>query len=539
MADTEHGRTEPRVWTRPLRKLTPKTSRGYEVADYAERILHVTLYPWQKWLLVHALELLPDDSYRFDKVIVLVGRQNGKTTVGGVLSDWWLHVDSQRHPDKVPPVKFRIVGVAQSLERARDPWNMVRLWCNPEPNASEAPMAIPSLQERTLPICMTNGKEHITSTNLASYWIRAVKSARGDPAARVLMDEVREQKTEEGWNAIEPTTSAMWSGQIWELSNAGDVTSIVLIGQREAALRQIADWETFVDSGRMTARVYADAHPDRIDMGLFEWSALDGCDLDDVEGILQANPSIGYHPGKTVSGVLSKRQGRSENAYRTEYLCQWVTADVDPPFPTGAWEAGTDSDSQRDPKAEVFYAVDTSSDRRFSAISIVSRRGDGLWHGEVVAYRPGIDWLIRWFRDRPARRFKVAYQGRGAPVSSIAELLDNLDNVETYPCEGRNVAGAFGRLWDSVAACSDDSTSDAVPIMHRPQPALDQAAQTAQLRKLGDGARGFDRDGTPGVDISPLVALSFALWLATTGTVEKMPTVFPSAYGSDHGPIFI
>ncbi|QOC24816.1 hypothetical protein IC744_16265 [Microbacterium hominis] len=49
------GITEPRVWTVPLRPLTPKTSRGFAVIDFARDTLHVTLYPWQEWLLIHLL----------------------------------------------------------------------------------------------------------------------------------------------------------------------------------------------------------------------------------------------------------------------------------------------------------------------------------------------------------------------------------------------------------------------------------------------------------------------------------------------------
>ena len=118
----EKGYAEPRIWTKPLRELTPETSLGFEVIDYAREVLHVELRPWQKWLLIHALELNEDGSYRFKKVIVLVARQNGKTMLASVLSSWWLFVDSQRHPERVPPVKFKIVGTAQNLDIAREPW---------------------------------------------------------------------------------------------------------------------------------------------------------------------------------------------------------------------------------------------------------------------------------------------------------------------------------------------------------------------------------------------------------------------------------
>ena len=47
--------------TRPLNR---RTSDGYDVADFAEMRGHPFL-PWQRWAAIHALELLPDGSYRF------------------------------------------------------------------------------------------------------------------------------------------------------------------------------------------------------------------------------------------------------------------------------------------------------------------------------------------------------------------------------------------------------------------------------------------------------------------------------------------
>ena len=63
--DENHGVTLPRIFTPPLRPLTRETSNGFAVIAFAEIMLHVHLYPWQQWLLVHALELLEDGSYRF------------------------------------------------------------------------------------------------------------------------------------------------------------------------------------------------------------------------------------------------------------------------------------------------------------------------------------------------------------------------------------------------------------------------------------------------------------------------------------------
>ena len=82
------GVTEPRVFTPPLRALSQDTSLGWECIAFAQDVLGVRLYPWQEWLLQHALELSEDGTFRFRKVFVLIGRQNGKSTLLQILSLW-------------------------------------------------------------------------------------------------------------------------------------------------------------------------------------------------------------------------------------------------------------------------------------------------------------------------------------------------------------------------------------------------------------------------------------------------------------------
>ena len=75
------GCSEPRIFTPPKRELTRETSRGFECIDFAEQILEVELLPWQKALLIRALETNEDGTYRFKTVVLLVARQNGKSTL--------------------------------------------------------------------------------------------------------------------------------------------------------------------------------------------------------------------------------------------------------------------------------------------------------------------------------------------------------------------------------------------------------------------------------------------------------------------------
>ena len=108
------------------------------------------------------------------------------------------------------------------------------------------------------------------------------------------------------------------------------------------------------------------------------------------------------------------------------------------------------------------------------------------------------------------------------------DVLAAIDGVEIVECCGKDVAGWCGRTYDAVAAASGGS--DAVPVYHVSQPALDLAANIAATRPMGDGAWAWDRSRSL-EDISPLVAVTMALGAATQ--IEKTKA-YESAYNS-HG----
>ena len=55
-----YGYEEPRVYTPPLRELTPETSLGFLFIEFVENQVRGTLLPWDKWLAIHMLEIIGD-----------------------------------------------------------------------------------------------------------------------------------------------------------------------------------------------------------------------------------------------------------------------------------------------------------------------------------------------------------------------------------------------------------------------------------------------------------------------------------------------
>ena len=506
------GRTEPRIWTKPLRELTPETSLGFEVIKFARDFLGIVFYPWQEWLLIHALELKEDGTYRFRRVIVLVARQNGKTLLASVLAAWWLFIDSARHPDRVLPVDFKIVGTAQNLDIAREPWSSVKLWCDPEPDTDAArEAAIPVLQGATAKVSDTNGKEFIQAQSLAHYEIRAAKNARGKPAARVLMDELREQQAWVAWNAVSQTTKSFWSGQLWGISNAGSAASVVLKAQREAALELIAEWDRLVESGVLAAEEYANGIRDT-SVGLFEWSAPDGCAVDDVEGILQANPSVGFG-GITVADCISDSRSMPDADYRTEVLCQWVTAQVDSYVDVKEWQAQEVGplDIQVPRGARTVWGVDVSFDRRWVWIAAAVELDDGRRLVQVRNRVKSMFEAVNLLSDLAAEsgHYEVALQSRGCPSMELIEPLRD-KGLTVHEIDGGHIGLATGRFRDRVRQGS---------LVHPPQPLVDLAVEGGLTKIIAEN-EAWDRKRSL-VDISGVVAETVALYGLEAFSVEE------------------
>jgi hypothetical protein len=506
LAGARHvGSTEPRLGTVPLRPLTPVTSLGFEVIEFAEEILGVTLYPWQRSLLIRALEVLPNGEYRFRRVIVLVARQQGKTTVASVLAAWWLFVESARRPDRVPPMKFKVVGVAQTLDIAREPWDVVKLWCDPKPETSEdAELAIESLQDATAKVSDTNGKERITARSRAHYEIRAAKNARGKPAARVLMDELREQKDWSGWNAVSQTSKSFWNGMLIGFSNAGDSGAVVLKQQREAGLQDLEQWDEYVEAGVMSAEEYANSHD--VSLGLLEWSAPDGCEKNDVDGILAANPSIGYG-AMTVQSAIADIRGMTDAGYRTEVLCQWVTVNVDSYISIKDWRPLIRSVEKVAPKilrdGRTVWGVDTSANRSMTWVAGAAETSKGKPFVTVRTRRAGMVWVFDYLEQlaEESGHREVALQERGAPSAELVGELEKRELV-VHRLDGAKFAAATGGLSDAVR--------DKRLLLVDQKP-VNLAIEGGVVMDYAQN-KAWNRPKSLPIDISGLVAMSEALY---------------------------
>lgn len=496
------GCEEPRVYTPPLRPLTRDTTLGFSVIEFADAVLEIDLLPWQRWFLIHALELREEGGLRFRTVVLLMARQNGKSTLSQVLALWFMYVYGS-------PL---VIGTAQDLDVAEEIWQ----------GAVDLVEETPELDALKEHVIRVNGKKSLVLTTGERYKVKAAnrRAGRGLTGDVVLLDELREHQSWDAWGAITKTTMARSQALVLAMSNAGDATSVVLRYLRKLAHGALGDPDGInKDDDDELVPDEELALDDDDTLAIFEWSAPPGSSLRDRDAWAQANPALGYTINeRTVSSAV---RTDPEWIFRTEVLCQWSDGTLEGPFPPGAWEASADPDSRRAPAAPVALCVDVSWDRAHAYVALASTRDDGLYHVEVIARRAGTEWVVPWLTDPQrsdeVRNAPIAIQAKGAPASSLVKELREA-KLRVVEWGGSGLGAGTGTFYDRVRAAVGDGQQN-IQLRHRDQPLLNLAAATATTRPVGD-AWLWDRRRSA-TDVAPLIAVTGALWCLTHGMPRR------------------
>lgn len=492
------GVTEARVYTPPLRELTKETSLGFECIAFGTIVLGIKFDPWQAWFLIHALELLSDGSFRFRRVLLLVARQNGKTTVMQALVMWAMFTGRVN----------LTVGTAQDLDVAREAWAAVkdRILDDPE---------LKAMVPRREGIVTANGKEQIRlefededgKIHRPRYKVKATTedSARGIPGVGLLLlDELRTHKDHQAYAALANTAMAVPNALLIGMSNAGTVQSVVLNEWRELAL-----------SGEDP------------DCGLFEWSSgqtLEGTedqvDLDHQYGWAQANPSVG-HGRLTWRALRSARAAARKSleaaaVFQVENLCRSVET-MDYALDVAAWKGSVRLANLTDYQNRPWYgALDVSLDGNHVSLVIGTPEDGGIrvwvaraWEGVEEARQdlPGVLAKLKlrrlaWCPSGPAAEL-------GAVVRKAGRQPGSKRGTELVEYTGVKLSEATMGLAAAVRARQ---------VWHQDELLLN--AQVAGCAKLWQQDRYvFTRRGAGHVD--SVYALAFVVHATMTARVRK------------------
>lgn len=446
------GSTEPRLWTPPLRELTPATSFGFDVIEFADEVLEHPLDPWEQWLVIHGGELLEDGRPRFRRVVVLVARQNGKTEVVVVLSLFWQFAWS------IPLV----LGTSTKLDYARESWHKgVQL--------AEASPQLEALRGAGRWKREANGEQESWTTEGARYKIAASNAEGGRSLTvwRLVLDELRQHHDYSAWGASVNAGNAVRDFQAWALTNAGDDRSVVLNDLRDAALR-------FIDTGEGDPR-----------LGIFEWSCEDDADPLDLSALAQANPNLGRRIdpdallGEAATAVA--KGGEALTTFRTEAMCIRVRK-MDPAIDAAAWHRCRDDGDMSGVRRRVACCLDVAPDGQHATLVAAAVLGDGRVRVETVAAWEDTDQLRR---DLPGLVRRVRPRALGwFPSGPAAAIAADMVKRRGWPPPGVEVAELRGEVAAVCLGLNEHVTAQRVA--HSGDPLLDAHVTGAERLKMGD-----------------------------------------------------
>jgi hypothetical protein len=497
------GSTQPRLGTPPLRELTRATSYGFDVIDFAEEIGY-RLDPWEEQAVIRGGELLPDGRPRFRFVLIIVARQNGKTLLCRVLVLYWMFIEAHE----------LILGTSTSRDTAKESWReVVKMAEGVDALAQEMPPV--HTREQI-------GEEAFWNDHGSRYRFAAPnrRAGRGSTLRRLILDELREHRNRDTYDAAVNAGNAVDDFQAWAITNQGDVTSVVLDELRSSALE-------YIETGAGDPR-----------LGLLEWSAPSGCDPTDVQALALANPNMGHRiPTDVLVGqaIQAKQAGGETLArFRTEILCQRVTL-LDPAVDPDEWTRCGDDEPEdlAGHRRRVALCMDIALDGSHATLVAAAVLDDGLVHAEVIrawqghgairALRAELPDLVEKIRPRAVGWFP------NGPSAAVAADLKQRRGAKPWPPRGVRVAELTAEV---TAVCMGLAEQVAAGQLRHPKdPMLDQhVGQTQKLRR-GD-AWTFTRGGSGPVDGT--YALAGAVHLARTLPPPLAPLVVDT--GGPAGP---
>jgi hypothetical protein len=459
-------------------------SSGPDAVDLAAAA-GLDLDPWQQYVLEHSLGEQPNGKWAATEVACFVPRQNGKGSIIEARVMAGLFVFKEK----------LIVWTAHEYKTAQEGFLRIRELIRSAPDLDR-------MVKRYWEGSGEQGIELVTGQRLR-FLARSKGSGRGFSGDTVILDEAQ-ALTLEQMKALMPTLSAKPNPQVWYFGTPPDDPAAWIYGIREDGVR-----------GKPR-------------LAYFDWG-LD-LDLDDPDLLTRmadrdlwygANPALGMdRPTALTEEFCEDELSRLKAGFAPERLGAWL------PRATGS--AGVISDELwRDlaVKAvwptEVAFAAVVNAKRTYTAIAAVGPRPDGRLQASIVAYHPGTHWVVDKLAELKAKHKPVGFavQDKGPSGTLIDPLEESGIKRPANPEEPR--PGDLTVPWSNDVAVAYGLTIDLLHervLVHVDDGPLNVAVAGAQIRALG-GGNTWDYNSS--VDVSPLQAVSLALWLYRTAPRPK------------------
>jgi terminase large subunit-like protein len=430
------------------------------------------LDPWQTLVLADALGVMANGRWAAIEVGLCIPRQNGKTFLiaARVLAGLFL---------------FKEEVIIHSSHRGDTSMKAFR---QIKGYIEKSPMMRQRLARNG--IRSSHGQESITlnTGQRVEFRTRAQEGGRGFSADCVIFDEAMDLP-DEMVAALMPTLIARPRGQVWYAGSAVDQRTM----PHGVAFARIRERGLGIgDSSRLCYVEWShDALLERIDAAV----------LDNRELWWRTNPSLGVRADEEM--VALNRRAMPSRKFATECLCigDWPVTDDDAlrVIDLLKWDALIDDDSSIAGPVTLAFDVKPGGDR--GSICAAGARPDGLAHVEIIETDQQPGRLVARLAEIAGRnRINAIICDPTASGSLVAEVQGKIGR-ELKLLSIREHGEALGMMLDGV--------SDAT-LRHRGDPRLRAAIDGATKKALGDSYR-WDRKNSS-VDISGLVAVSFALW---------------------------
>lgn len=463
----------------PAKYATPRNpeweTEGHEIARVA-LLMGFKLQPWQRQVVDVATEYKLDTFgrriYHYEKVLVTVPRQSGKTTLMGPVR---VHRAITR-PD---------ITMFCTAQTGQDAGKRVKDMLDILTTSPASPLFKPRY---------ANGSEGFTCIGNGSMLTRfspSPSALHGETPYLVDFDEI--------WKYTELLGDAMLGGAdpgMITLDGQGQIYMVSTMGTLSS---------TFMNKWIEKGREGKDP-----DLAYFEWSMPAGADPDDPATWWQFHPAL----GNTITERSLAKRIYADGVSKAERLRAYMNILTDAEEPiiyADVWE-----ELARDVPApewdKIAVAFEVAPGNSCSAVAAAWRDPEGVPVVRILHQAPGVSWLPGYLRDIKDRFNPGMIGADGAgPVDRIADALTRDDEDLPEP-ERLNLRRLKFGEYAQASMTLISEARDERQLAHDGSKVLAAAVASAAVR-VSNGVERIDRDKSL-APVPSLIAAAIALWLA-------------------------
>jgi hypothetical protein len=442
-------------------------------------------FDWQNDVVDVAGEYHPISKIPLYRTVgVGVARQNGKTTL----------VCSRIARQLIPP-RQTVAYTAQDRGLAKTKWD----------EHVDLLMTTPFAQ-RVARVDRTNHREMLVMDNGSRYLPVTPNSRKAGRSLSIdlaVIDEAHAHEDMGVVSAIAPAMAARAHAQIWLLSNAGDLRSVL--------------WRHYTDIGRLEVDNPASS------MCWFEYAADPDADVYDHQAWSDANPSLGQPGGVLETALSDGALTMDRSTFLREHLNVWTEANTITGIDAVTWAACRRDDLV--PVVPVAFGLDFTPERDRGALAVAGMTGSGdITAIELLESGSDLDRIVMRAAEVANQWNGLITLDRGSPAASAIPALERLTSDD----KGRHKVRLIP-LTDLVRACGDfhDAAVHA-RLSHRGDYRLSDAVTAATKRRVGESWAWARRANA---DISPLVAATLARWGLITAPPQVSHDYLSAGFG--------